>query len=107
MHEPARLPAVRSIDDLKQQKRKQKNREQLTVDRLGSIRRLSHEMRDGAESIERLCDKYQSFLNDGEIAVGEILRREISREARALIAEGVSHVEQTCRKIVAGLWGEK
>ena len=105
--EPARLPSVRSLTELKEAQKNQKSREALSVNRLGSIRRLAQDAQTGAETVQRLCDKYQSFMSDDEIAVGEVLRREISREARQLIAEGVGHIETTCRKIINSLWGGK
>ena len=102
MSNAARLPAVRSVADLQKIKTEAREKQEISVQRLGAISRKASTIREEAETVIRLCEKYQHFLSDDEVGLGPAVRLAMSCEARAAIRTVLGRIETVCDEISGG-----
>lgn len=100
MSNAARLPAVRSVADLQKIKTEAREKQEISVQRLGAISRKASTIREEAETVIRLCEKYQHFLSDApdEVGLGPAVRLAM----RAAIRTVLGRIETVCDEISGG-----
>lgn len=90
MGEPvSRLPQVRKIQEVKDFRAAAAERQEISVRTLGGIRKKAE-----AETLQRLCEKYQAFLSDDEIGLGPEIRKAMSTECRAALRATCERIER-------------
>lgn len=108
MGEPvSRLPQVRKIQEVKDFRAAAAERQEISVRTLGGIRKRAEEIRDEAETLQRLCEKYQAFLSDDEIGLGPEIRKVMSKECRAALRATCERIERITAAVCVAMHGGK
>lgn len=113
MGEPvSRLPHLRRIEEVKNFQAAAAERQEISVRTLGGIRKRAEEIRDEAETLQRLCEKYQAFLKmymtpDDEIGLGPEIRKAMSTECRAALRATCERIERITAAVCVAMHGGK